>query len=109
MMEKEKTALQLIAEASRCPVYEPERILALMEKLGINEKGFALLMNVAPFTVRLWTSGASQPSGTAMRLMQIFEAAPEIVSKIAGESENRRTVNGRERNNSVGENIEKNR
>ena len=47
-MEKEQTALQLIAEAARCPVYEPERILALMEKLGINEKGFALLMNVAP-------------------------------------------------------------
>ena len=108
MMEKEQTALQLIAEAARCPVYEPERILALMEKLGINEKGFALLMNVAPFTVRLWTSGASQPSGTAMRLMQIFETAPEIVSKIAGESENRRIVNGRERNNSVGKNIEKN-
>ena len=86
MMEKEQTALQLIAEAARCPVYEPERILALMEKLGINEKGFALLMNVAPFTVRLWTSGDSQPSGTAMRLMQIFETAPEIVSKIAGES-----------------------
>lgn len=79
----------------------------MMEKLGINEKGFALLMNVAPFTVRLWTSGASQPSGTAMHLMQIFETAPEIVSKIAGESENRRIVNGRERNNSVGENIEK--
>ena len=55
-------------------------------RLGINEKGFALLMNVAPFTVRLWTSGASQPSGTALRLMQIFETAPEIVSKIAGES-----------------------
>lgn len=81
----------------------------MMEKLGINEKGFALLMNVAPFTVRLWTSGASQPSGTAMHLMQIFETAPEIVSKIAGESENRRIVNGRERNNSVGKNIEKNR
>ena len=109
MMEKEQTALQLIAEAARCPVYEPERILALMEKLGINEKGFALLMNVAPFTVRLWTSGVSQPSGTALRLMQIFETAPEIVSKIVGESENRRIVNGRERNNFVGKNIEKNR
>lgn len=82
MMEKEQTALQLIAEAARCPVYEPERILALMEKLGINEKGFALLMNVVPFTVWLWTSGASQPSGTAMRLMQIFETAPEIVVRL---------------------------
>ena len=51
----------------------------------------------------------NRTSGTAMRLMQIFETAPEIVSKIAGESENRRIVNGRERNNSVGKNIEKNR
>ena len=56
----------------------------LMEKLDMNEKGFALLMNVAPSTVRLWTSGAVQPSGTAKRLMQIYETGPEIVGKIAG-------------------------
>ena len=36
-----------------------------------------------------YKAGASQPSGTAMRLMQIFETAPEIVSKIAGESKSR--------------------
>ena len=51
-----------------------------MEKLDMNEKGFALLMNVTPSTVRLWTSGAVQPSGTAKRLMQIYETGPEIVS-----------------------------
>ncbi|MFR2621268.1 MAG: helix-turn-helix domain-containing protein [Clostridia bacterium] len=50
----------------------------------MNEKGFALLMNVAPSTVRLWTSGAAQPCGTAKRLMQIYETGPEIVGKIAG-------------------------
>ena len=82
MMEKEQTALQLIAEAARCPVYEPERILALMEKLGINEKGFALLMNVVPFTVWLLTSGASRPSGTGMSLMKIFKAASEVVVRL---------------------------
>jgi len=41
-------------------------------------------MNVAPSTVRLWTSGAAQPCGTAKRLMQIYETGPEIVGKIAG-------------------------
>lgn len=51
----------------------------------MNEKGFALLMNVTPSTVRLWTCGAAQPSGTAKRLMQIFETAPETVGRIAGE------------------------
>lgn len=43
-------------------------------------------MNVAPSTVRLWTSGAAQPCGTAKRLMQIYETGPEIVGKIAAGS-----------------------
>lgn len=85
MMKNENTALHLIAEAARCPDYGSEMVKALMEKLDMNEKGFALLMNVTPSTVRLWTSGAAQPCGTAKRLMQIFETAPETVSKIAGE------------------------
>lgn len=85
MMKKENTALHLIAEAARCPDYGPDMVKALMEKLDMNEKGFALLMNVTPSTVRLWTSGAAQPSGTAKRLMQIFETTPETVGRIAGE------------------------
>lgn len=84
MTKTENTALQMIAEAARCPEYDPDMVKALMEKLDMNEKGFALLMNVIPSTVRLWTSGAAQPCGTAQRLMQIYEAGPEIVSKIAG-------------------------
>ena len=86
MMKTENTVLQLIAGAARCPEYGPEMVKALMERLDMNERAFALLMNVAPSTIRLWTSGAAQPSGTARRLMQIYEAGPEIVGKIAGES-----------------------
>lgn len=81
MMNTENTALQMIAEAARCPDYGPDMVKALMEKLDMNEKGFALLMNVAPSTVRLWTSGAAQPCGTAKRLMQIYETGPEIVGQ----------------------------
>ena len=84
MMNKENTALQMIAEAARCPDYGPDMVKALIEKQDMNEKGFALLMNVSPSTVRLWTSGAEQPCGTAKRLMQIYETGPEIVGKIAG-------------------------
>ena len=65
----------MIAEAARCPDYGPDMVKALMKKLDMNEKGFALLMNVAPSTVRLWTSGAAQPCGTAKRLMQIRDRA----------------------------------
>ena len=52
MTNTENTALQMIAEAARCPDYGPDMVKALMEKLDMNEKGFALLMNVAPSTVR---------------------------------------------------------
>ena len=84
MTKTEHTALQMIAETARCPDYGPDMVKALMEKLDMNEKGFALLMNVAPSTVRLWTSGAAQPCGTAKRLMQIYETGPEIINRIAG-------------------------
>ena len=53
MKKIENTALQMIAEASRCPDYGPDMVKSLMKKLDMNEKGFALLMNVAPSTVRL--------------------------------------------------------
>lgn len=64
MMKTENTVLQMIAGAARCPEYGPDMVKALMEKLDMNERAFALLMNVAPSTIRLWTSGAAQPSGS---------------------------------------------
>ncbi len=84
-MKAEKTALQMIAGAARCPEYGPSMVKTLMKKLDMNEKAFALLMNVTPSTVKLWTSGAVQPCGTAKRLMQIYETDPEVVSRIVGD------------------------
>ena len=91
-MNKEQTALQMITGAARCPEYTPDMVNVLMKKLDMNEKGFALLMNVTPSTVRLWTSGAAHPCSMTRRLMQIYEVCPEIVSKIVGDqaAENRR-------------------
>ena len=84
MKKIENTALQMIAEASRCPDYSPDMVKSLMKKLDMNEKGLALSRKVAPSTGRHWTSGAAQPCGTAKRLMQVYEAGPESVGKIAG-------------------------
>lgn len=86
-MKKETNALQVIAGAARYPEYSPPMVLALMKKLNMNERAFALVMNVTPSTIRLWTSGAAQPCGTARRLMQIYDICPEIVSRIAEEQE----------------------
>lgn len=86
-MKNEKSAVQVIADASRCPAYSPAMIKALMKKLDTNERAFALLMNVSPLTVRLWVTGAAHPCGTSCRLMQIYEAGPEIIGKIAARKE----------------------
>ena len=86
-MKKETNALQVIAGAARCPEYSPPMVLALIKKLNMNERAFALVINVTPSTIRLWTSGAAQPCGTARRLMQIYDICPEIVSRIAEEQE----------------------
>lgn len=81
-MASEPTALQVIAGAAQCPAYSPERIKALLEHLRMNEKAFALLMNVTPTTVRLWTTGAARPCGVAQRLMQLYDAEPQIIEKV---------------------------
>lgn len=86
-MNTEKTAIQIIAGAARCPEYSPSMVKALMKKLETNEKAFALLMNVTPSTVRLWVTGAARPCNIARRLMQIYDSGPEIVSKIASANE----------------------
>ena len=47
-MNTEQTVLQMIAGAARCPEYDPAMVKGLMKKLDMNERAFALLMNVSP-------------------------------------------------------------
>ena len=82
-----KTPIEIISRMTAMPEYSPEEIKRLMSKLGLNEKGFAVLMNVLPLTVRMWTSGVVQPCGQSARLMQIYEVCPEIVGHIIGNAE----------------------
>jgi putative transcriptional regulator len=83
MKNSKNAALAIIANASKVPVYTPIKVKILMDRLGLNEKGLAILMNVTPMTVRLWTSGAVKPCGTSNRLMQIFEICPDLAAEIA--------------------------
>jgi putative transcriptional regulator len=79
-----KTPIEIISGMTATLEYSPEAIKQLMARLNLNEKGFAVLMNVLPITIRMWTSGAAQPCGQSARLMQIYEACPEIVGHIIG-------------------------
>ncbi|GHT78007.1 hypothetical protein FACS1894104_0540 [Actinomycetota bacterium] len=86
-MKTQKTPLQTIAAAAKVPEYAPAAIKALMKKLDTNDKALALLLNVTPMTVRLWTSGAVRPCGTARRLMQLLDTCPELAAEIAAGAE----------------------
>ena len=86
MNPSSKTPIEVIANATQIPGFEPPAVKALMAKLNLNEKAFALLMNVSPMTVRLWTSGAVKPCNPSRRLMQIYSLCPSVVDCIAGDS-----------------------
>lgn len=86
-MKKNQTTIQIIADASKVPEYSPASVKRLMSKLDLNEKAFSLLMNITPQTVRLWTTGAAKPCNLARRLMQLYEAAPELVGKTISQKE----------------------
>ena len=82
-MRNQKTAIQIIAGASKTPAYNPAAVRALMKRLDMNERALALLMNVTPTKVRMWITGAAQPCNLARRLMQIYEQCPEIIGCIS--------------------------
>ena len=60
--------LKVLSDITKSPNYKPAAIREMLKKLDMNEKGFAVLMNVTVDTVRLWTSGVVKPCGTAMPL-----------------------------------------
>ena len=78
-----KNAIRTITNVTATPDYTPENMKILMRRLKLNEKGFALLMNVSPMSVKLWTAGAVQPCGLSRRLMQLYELCPDIIDRLA--------------------------
>jgi putative transcriptional regulator len=67
------------------PAYSPERITRIRERLGLSQAVFASALNVSPGTVRSWEQGVRQPSGSALRLLQIAETAPDQFSAYLSE------------------------
>ena len=76
------TAIQNIAEISKTLSQTPEEIGRLMQNLGMNERAFALVMNVSPMTVKMWLCGAARPCSASGRLMQVYAKEPEIINRL---------------------------
>ena len=69
----------IIANTCRVPEFGPEDIADLMDALDMEEKAFAILMNVETITVRLWLGGVTKANNCARRLMQVYRDVPCIL------------------------------
>jgi putative transcriptional regulator len=52
------------------------------KKLRVSQRVFARLTNTAPQTIHAWEQGRSKPSGSALRVLHIFEDKPEIAREL---------------------------
>jgi putative transcriptional regulator len=78
-----RNIIKTVTNVTATPDYTPEAVKSLMKYLRMNEKSFALFMNVTPMTVRFWITGAVKPCGLAKRLMQIYELCPDNLARLA--------------------------
>lgn len=57
----------------------PQQIIQLRKKkLRVSQRVFALLANTAPQTVHAREQGRAKPSGSALRVLRLFEERPDI-------------------------------
>ncbi len=59
-----------------------DQIAALRDRLNISQRVLAALLNVSAKTVQAWEHERNSPSGSSLRLLQIFEESPEVIRKI---------------------------
>lgn len=60
------------------PVYQPEQVATIRNRLGFSQGVFALKLAVSVKTVRSWEQGTRTPSGAAARLLQVIETPASL-------------------------------
>jgi putative transcriptional regulator len=81
-----KHTIMAITNITTVPMFTPAAVKAVIKRLKLTEKSLALLMNVSPTTVRMWTKGVRKPCGLARRMLQLYSLYPELI-KILAKSE----------------------
>ncbi|MBV9772308.1 MAG: helix-turn-helix domain-containing protein [Gemmatimonadetes bacterium] len=56
---------------------------AIRTRLGLTQEEFAAALCISVKTLRNWEQGRREPSGPAMRLLQIAERHPEVLLEAA--------------------------
>lgn len=61
------------------PACDAKRIRAARLNLMLSQHVFAQVLNVSSDTVKAWEQGVREPSGAALRLLQIAELRPDVL------------------------------
>ena|GEM_PF-1273773 len=76
---KGQLTLKTTTVPARAGKMTPASIARLRRSLKASTPVFAAYLNVTPDTVRSWEKNRRQPSGAALRLLQIAERKPEVL------------------------------
>jgi putative transcriptional regulator len=76
---KRKLTLRTYTVVTPAPKFTPAEIVEFREARNLSRPLFAQLLNVPPVTVRKWESGERNPSGAALRLLEIMRSRPEAL------------------------------
>src|SRR5688500_8811945 len=81
------------------PAASPARVAALRRRLRMSQSVFAAALNVSPKLVQSWEQGLRTPDRGDLRLLQIIERDPGLLTRLfpaagAGERRPVRTVTG---------------
>ena len=78
-----KLTLKTTKVPRRTRTMSPAAIARIRQRLKASTPVFAAYLNVTPDTVRSWEKNHRQPSGPALRLLQIAQKQPEILLRSA--------------------------
>ena len=76
---KGKLTLKTTTVRARTQKMTPAKISQIRRKLKASTPVFAAYLNVTPDTVRGWEKNRRQPSGPALRLLEIASKTPEVL------------------------------
>lgn len=72
-----------VAVPPRLPARSAADVRRVRESLGVSQAVFAAFLNVPARTVVSWENSQRQPSGAALKLLDIAERHPEVLTTAA--------------------------
>jgi putative transcriptional regulator len=64
------------------PKFQPEQIATIRKARGLTQEAFASALNVPRTTIASWETGRKNPSGAALRLLELVNSKPDLISPV---------------------------